>query len=119
MDTTSMRITSVGRDWDAVRLPRYLGLLAVGRLGDAVGSVVVDPGARRLYVLVPVGAAARWALPGTRALGQGSFLALPGQGRTAPPGPYWLTCCPSGRDLVDPQVLLSVLSDVPRNASCP
>lgn len=84
-------ITAVGTAWDAIRMPRCLGLAATEHLGRSMGSVIVEPGERRMYVLIPVGAAAEWEFPDTRALGKDCYLPVPPLTRTEPPGPYWLT----------------------------
>ncbi|GGR32699.1 hypothetical protein [Streptomyces netropsis] len=103
-------ITAVGTDWDAIRMPRYLGLAAAAHLGDALGTVIVEPGERRMYVLVPPGTAGRWDFPDTHALGEDSYLPLPPASRSEPPGPYWLTPPGYRWKLTDPDDLRSALT---------
>ncbi|MCD9196096.1 hypothetical protein [Streptomyces albireticuli] len=115
-------ITAVGYQWDAIRMPRYLGLAAAALLGDGIGTVIVEPGERRMYVLVPAGAAATWDYPETRALGRDSYLPLPPPACTRPPGPYWLTPPDWRWPLADPAKLLTALEAVAsptRDAPCP
>ncbi|MGW8375382.1 hypothetical protein [Streptomyces sp. ODS28] len=83
------RLVPTGRQFDAIRVPRFLGLVALSGL-RRTGAVIVDPRERALYFLVPAGAADTWAVPETRALGTAEYLIVPPPARTAPPGPYWL-----------------------------
>ncbi|MFB8023528.1 hypothetical protein ACFC36_33700 [Streptomyces rubiginosohelvolus] len=82
------RIVAAGRDWDAVRTDRFLGLQAVDRLGAAAGPVIVEPA--RMYFLVPPGSTRAWRLAGSKGLGVNDHVVLPAADRSAPPGPYWL-----------------------------
>lgn len=103
-------ITAVGTDWDAIRMPRYLGLAAAEHLGDTLGTVIVEPGERRMYVLVPQGTAGRWDFPDTHALGADCYLPLPSASRSGPPGPYWLTPPGYRWTLTDPDDLRAALT---------
>ncbi|MEV8475971.1 hypothetical protein [Streptomyces sp. NPDC051173] len=107
---TGGELAPVGHDWDAIRMTRYLGLVAAEHLGDAIGTVIVEPGERRMYVLVPPGTTASWEFPGTRALGQGNYLPLPPPARTQPPGPYWLQRLSWRWKLATPEELLGALT---------
>ncbi|MDQ0693576.1 hypothetical protein [Streptomyces sp. W4I9-2] len=82
------RIAAAGKEWDAVRTDRFLGLQAVDRLGAAAGPVIVEPAA--VYFLVPAGGTKAWDLPQSKGLGTGHYVVLPAADRTRPPGPYWL-----------------------------
>ncbi|QTD96215.1 hypothetical protein [Streptomyces cyanogenus] len=42
-------------EWDAVRVPRQLGLSAMEILGARTGAVVEDPAQSALYFFLPVG----------------------------------------------------------------
>ncbi|MEU5298947.1 hypothetical protein [Streptomyces umbrinus] len=83
-------ITAAGRNWDAVRLPRELGLDAFNSVTGPLGAVAMAPGTRGMYFLVPPGTTRTWELPQTVALGKASHIALPPSDRKRPPGPYWL-----------------------------
>jgi hypothetical protein len=82
------RITAAGKEWDAVRVDRFLGLQAADRLGAAAGPVIVEPTA--MYFLVHPGATRGWGLPQSKGLGETHYVVLPAPGRNHPPGPYWL-----------------------------
>ncbi|MEV7061173.1 hypothetical protein AB0N95_37760 [Streptomyces microflavus] len=82
------RIAAAGETWDAVRTNRFLGLQAVERLGSAAGPVIVEPTA--VYFLVPAGSTRTWDVPQSTGLSDTHYVVLPAQGRTQPPGPYWL-----------------------------
>jgi len=86
----------VGQWWDLVALPEEQGLdlvlqLSRRRGGLRPGPVVRDalPAVPRIYLLVPCGTSRWWRVPGTRALGLGSYVVVPGHRRCRPPGPYW------------------------------
>ncbi|TLS45755.1 hypothetical protein FE633_13410 [Streptomyces montanus] len=83
-------ITPAGRYWDAVRLPRRLGLDAFNAVTGPLGAVVMAPVTRGMYFLVPPGTTRSWNLPQTVGLGEAAHIALPPAGRKYPPGPYWL-----------------------------
>ncbi|WP_426501728.1 hypothetical protein [Streptomyces sp. D54] len=82
------QIAAAGKEWDAVRTDRFLGLQAVDRLGAATGPVIVEPAA--VYFLVPPGGTTAWDLPQSKGLGTGHYVVLPAADRNRPPGPYWL-----------------------------
>lgn len=86
---------AAGRDWDAIRVPRTLGLDALDILGARSGAVVDDPRQPALYWFVAVGAAGLWEVDEARPLGAGNFVAVPPPRRTQGPGPYW-RICPAG-----------------------
>ncbi|MFD4793219.1 hypothetical protein [Streptomyces anulatus] len=85
---TGARIAAAGKEWDAVRTDRFLGLQAVDRLGAASGPVIVEPAA--VYFLVPPGGTTAGDLTQSKGLGAGHYVVLAAADRTRPPGPYWL-----------------------------
>ncbi|MFE2518621.1 hypothetical protein [Streptomyces mirabilis] len=83
--TVSLR--PAGKWWDAVRVPRVIGLEALGRSGGR-GAVMEDPGGGLLYWLVPAGeASGRQTAEGARilVLGDTTHVAVPGPQRTSGP----------------------------------
>ncbi|GGU69054.1 hypothetical protein [Streptomyces daghestanicus] len=105
-------LTDAGHDWDAIRVPRSVGLSAVDLLGSRCGAVLYD-GRAVVYLLVPTGTTT-WSDDTTRALGSGSSLVMPPPRRTAGPGPYWRICPGDGGLLTDPGALAAALVDVSR-----
>ncbi|MFH8670222.1 hypothetical protein ACH4F3_35885 [Streptomyces anulatus] len=97
------RIAAAGKEWDAVRTDRFLGLQAVDRLGAAAGPVIVEPAA--VYFLVPPGGTTAWDVPQSKGLGTGHYVVLPAADRNRPPGPYWL---------LPPERQLAAVDDVRR-----
>ncbi len=83
-------LTPAGTYWDAVRLPRELGLQTMTYVSGSVGAVLMGPPARGMYFLVPPGTTGSWDVPQTSALSSASYVALPPDYRIRPPGPYWL-----------------------------
>ncbi|MFK0120721.1 hypothetical protein [Streptomyces sp. NPDC090994] len=106
-------LEDVGRDWDAIRIPRSVGLSAADVLGARSGAIL-DDGAV-VYFFVPVGTASTWTDDTTRALGTGSTLVVPPRRRTAGPGPFWRICPSDGGMLTDPGALAAALGDVTRS----
>ncbi|MFF4257933.1 DUF6415 family natural product biosynthesis protein [Streptomyces sp. NPDC001663] len=88
---TGMRLTPAGVEWDAVRVGRYLGVQAIGRIARP-GAVAVDPACAEpfLYFLLPAGSTDGWEVPHTRPLGANAYVVLPPADKDSPPGPYWL-----------------------------
>ncbi|HEX5568132.1 MAG TPA: GGDEF domain-containing protein [Streptomyces sp.] len=104
------RAVPAGTWWDAVRMPGPLGhrvLETLRRHGDGPPGPVIahprggpgepvpqapgGPGAQsRLYFLVPPRTVGRWEVPGTRALGHGSYVVVPDADSVRPPGLHWL-----------------------------
>lgn len=124
MDTRTMRwtppnghdaeLTAAGEDWDALRLPAYLGDLVLDRLGGECGAVIGDPYAQRMYWLIRPGAAAGWTFPDiayVQLLGTASWVGVPPRDRSGPPGLHWAKL-PEGSLLTDPESLHYVLSAV-------
>ncbi len=91
-------IVAAGVEWDAIKVPRYAGLFALGKL-TRPGAVAVDPASAPpvLYFLVPPQSTAGWDVPKTTALSLAAHVVLPALHREAPPGPYWLIAPGRGR----------------------
>ncbi|MFI5727026.1 hypothetical protein [Streptomyces cyaneofuscatus] len=102
------RIAAAGEAWDAVRTNRFLGLQAVERLGSTAGPVIVEPTA--VYFLVPASSTSTWDVPQSTGLSETHYVVLPAQGKTQPPGPYWLL--PPRRPLGSTDELRRVLEAV-------
>ncbi|MFF5205041.1 hypothetical protein [Streptosporangium sp. NPDC000396] len=81
---------STGLEWDAIRVPRYIGLAALTRLPTIDFPVIVDPVERTVYFLVPVGEADDWEMPDARILIVTRHLLIPPIQQDMPPGRYWL-----------------------------
>ncbi|MFF5186481.1 hypothetical protein ACFY30_22340 [Streptomyces sp. NPDC000345] len=100
-----------GHDWDAIRVPRSIGLDAIGILGQRCGAVVADGHGGALYFFTPVGTAAQWDVENTRPLGKGSTVTIPPARRTEGPGVHWRICPGDGRWLTEPGALHAALAD--------
>ncbi|MCX4582450.1 hypothetical protein [Streptomyces sp. NBC_01481] len=99
-----------GEWWDAVRVPRAIGLSVLGRLGDDTGAVIEDPGGRLFYWLVPTGHAVAWEFhpaAQVQVLRETAHVAVPGPQRTA--GPQWRVPPTRGRCLTDASQLRAAL----------
>lgn len=120
--TSACTLFDAGGMWDAVRVPRRVGLAAMTILGPRCGGVVDDEMNSVVYYFVPVGTAASWEVAATRALGAGASVAIPSNRRTAGPGPYWRMCPGEKGWLTEPRAPGSAgrLYDhhPPRNAPC-
>lgn len=104
-------MTPAGVDWDAIRVPRFLGLQVIERLGPQVGPVIVHPGARTMYFLVPRGTTGAWtAMTPAAVLGDGCYVFLPARYKQRPPGPYWLT--PRQQPLADTPTIRTTLESL-------
>ncbi|MBW1598253.1 hypothetical protein [Streptomyces sp. JJ38] len=83
-DEHTLAAVAAGRWWDAIRVEGDLGTRLANTLLDAqgrrCGPVVRDPLGPRptTYFLVAAGTSARWAEPGTEALGVCCYVVLPG-----------------------------------------
>lgn len=100
-----------GKDWDAVRVPRQLGLAAMVLLGARCGAVLEYPHKAAVYFFVRRGTAADWAFDGTHAVGEGSTLTIPPGRYTTGPGPHWRVCPGDGDWLTDAGALRAALED--------
>lgn len=106
-------ILPAGVEWDAVRVPRYLGLAALDQFPSSPGPVIVDPQSRTLYFFVPKGSTDSWSLPQITPLRESQFLVVPPETRISPPGPYWLVEPGPGdhrMPMANPDELYSVLA---------
>ncbi|GAA3137537.1 hypothetical protein ACFQ0X_29650 [Streptomyces rectiviolaceus] len=116
--TVSMR--AAGKWWDAVRVPRGIGLDALDRLGDYTGAVIEDPSSARLYWLVPPGEADGWSLPVNAqvlVLGGTAYVAVPGPECTF--GPRWRVPPTQGDALTDTVRLHAALAAAAAHAVGP
>ncbi|MBQ1090647.1 hypothetical protein [Streptomyces sp. B93] len=100
-----------GQDWDAIRVPRSVGLAAMTILGSHCGAIVEDPLSSVVYYFVPVGTAADWDVVNTRPLGVGAAVTIPPARRTAGPGPHWRMWPGEDRWLTDPAALRAAIDD--------
>lgn len=101
----------VGQDWDAIRVPRGLGLAAMAVLGSRCGAVLEYPHKAVVYYFVLCGTATGWQVYGTQAIGEGSTLTIPPARCTAAPGPYWRVCPGDSDWLTDAHALQAALED--------
>lgn len=109
--TAGCELLPAGRDWDAVRVPRSVGLAAVTILGVRSGAVIEDPREPCLYWFIAAGSAGEWAVDNTQLLQAGAFLSVPPARRTDGPGPYW-RICPGDTDwLTDVGALRAAVED--------
>lgn len=102
------RIAAAGLEWDAVKIPRFVGLQVLHALPKP-GAVMVEPTDRALYFLVPPGSTANWTCPQSSPLGESTFVILPPHSKQSPPGPYWLITPNSARLHTDTRVLGAAL----------
>lgn len=107
-------LEDAGHDWDAIRVPRAVGVPAVAILGSRCGAVVDDPLTKLLYFFTPVGTAARWDVAGTRALGAGATVTIPPARRTQGRDPHWRVCPGDDGWITDPDALRAALEDSER-----
>ncbi|MFI5775460.1 hypothetical protein ACIA74_45305, partial [Streptomyces sp. NPDC051658] len=104
------RIAPAGQTWDAIRVPRFLGLQTIGELGNRARPVTMDPAAHLMYFLVPTATASTWNLPQTTVLSARNHVVIPPQDKETPPGPYWQIT--SRRPLTDTAALHHALQKV-------
>ncbi|MFE9533267.1 hypothetical protein [Streptomyces sp. NPDC006691] len=98
-----------GVDWDAIRVPRVLGLTALDILGPRSGAVIDD--GHGLYWFLPPGAGDDWDGQSTRLLARGSSLTIPPARRTQGPGPYWRICPGDTNWHTEPAALCAAIED--------
>ncbi|MGW7208478.1 hypothetical protein [Streptomyces sp. NPDC054837] len=80
-DLPGLRLLRVGDDWDLLRTPAEIGLLALAHLraiGAAIGPVLYDSPNERLYYAIRTGAADSWDGLPVRHLSSSSWLVAPG-----------------------------------------
>ncbi|TWV56314.1 hypothetical protein FRZ03_04210 [Streptomyces misionensis] len=102
-----------GHGWDAIRVPRSVGLAALAILGPRCGAAIEDPltAAGVVHYFVPAGTADKWTVVNTTALGRGAALMIPPSRRTEGPGPYWRVCPGEDGWLTDPDALAAAIAD--------
>ncbi|RMB87680.1 hypothetical protein [Streptomyces shenzhenensis] len=106
---TTYTLLDASRDWDAIRVPRSIGLAAMAVLGTRCGAVVEDRTV--VYYFVPAGTAQAWDMENTRPLGTGASVTIPPARRTEGPGPHWRMCPGEDGWLTQPQALQAALED--------
>lgn len=113
-------LLAAGIDWDAIRVPRSVGVNCLEILGHRNAAVVEDPRESALYWFIAAGASAGWDVPQTRPLGVTQYLVVPPLHRVAGPGPHWRIGLVEGRLITDVQALRGAVEDViGRNANIP
>ncbi|WP_405753503.1 hypothetical protein OHA19_43230 (plasmid) [Streptomyces sp. NBC_00012] len=105
------RLEKAGRTWDAIRVPRSVGLSALAILGTRSGAVLEDPLSAALYWFIPVGDAAAWDVAGTRVLAEDAHLVIPPVRRTQGPGPHWRVCPADETWMTEAAALQAALED--------
>ncbi|GHE73878.1 hypothetical protein GCM10018771_64800 [Streptomyces cellulosae] len=100
-----------GESWDAIRVPRSVGLTAVGNLGPRCGAVAEDPAGLVVYFFTRCGTALTWCVENTRGLGPGATVTIPPRRRTSGPGPHWRICPGDAGWLTDADALHAALLD--------
>ncbi|MFH8577091.1 hypothetical protein [Streptomyces zaomyceticus] len=109
LSATGCESVAVGVSWDAVRVPRSIGLIAVDILGQRSGAVIDDGMA--LYWLLPLRSASQWDIVGTRVLRDGETLSIPPARRTIGPGPHWRICPGEDNHLTPADALRAAVED--------
>lgn len=104
-------LRDVGQEWDAIRVPRQLGLAASAILGTRCGAVLEYPHRGVVVFFVPRGTAAIWEVEGTQAVGEGVTLTIPPARCTSAPGPHWRVCPGDDGWLTDARALQAALED--------
>ncbi|MCQ4045290.1 hypothetical protein ACFOSC_30860 [Streptantibioticus rubrisoli] len=105
------RLMAAGVDWDAVRVPRTIGMVVLTILGTRSGAVIEDPCGSALYWFISKGAATAWDVPGTRPLGVTHHLVVPSAHRVRKPGPHWVIRPTDGQLTTDVRDLRSAVED--------
>ncbi|GGS50254.1 hypothetical protein [Streptomyces cinerochromogenes] len=80
-DVPGLRLLRVGDDWDLVRTPAAIGILALAHLRAteaAIGPVLYDGPNERLYYVIGTGSAGIWSGLPVRHLSNHSWLVAPG-----------------------------------------
>ncbi|WP_175439147.1 hypothetical protein [Streptomyces vilmorinianum] len=116
LTASGCELLEAGAAWDAVRVPRELGLVALEILGSRSGSVVEDPAEAALYWFVQAGSTDVWDIEHARVLSVGHTVAVPPARRTSGPGPRWLVCPGEESFLTDTGALQAALADSHRLA---
>ncbi|ARF59845.1 hypothetical protein B1H19_32960 [Streptomyces gilvosporeus] len=98
-------LLAAGIDWDAVRVPRSIGVCCLDILGGRSAAVVEDPRESALYWFIATGASAGWDVAQTRPLGMTQYLVVPPLHRVAGPGLHWRIRPAEGRLITDVRAL--------------
>ncbi|MFI6764964.1 hypothetical protein [Streptomyces sp. NPDC050355] len=98
-------LRAAGIDWDAVRVPRSIGIRALAILGTRSGAVIEDPYEPAVYWFVREGATTGWDVPETRPLSVTQHLVVPPPHRIEGPGPHWRIRLTDGRLITDVRAL--------------
>ncbi|MEU4492156.1 hypothetical protein OG729_03915 [Streptomyces sp. NBC_00210] len=109
--TADCQLQAAGFDWDAVRVPRSIGIHVLEILGHRSGAVIEDPREPAVYWFVRQGSTAGWDVPETRPLGMTQHLVVPPPHRVRGPGLHWRICPTGGRLITDVRVLRTALED--------
>ncbi|MYS13705.1 hypothetical protein [Streptomyces sp. SID4982] len=107
------RLRESGEDWDAIRVPRSVGLSALAVLGPRCAAAIEDPlvSSGVVYFFTAVGTATTWDVENTRALAAGATLTIPPVRRTEGPGAHWRVCPGEDGWLTDPGALAAAIGD--------
>lgn len=108
----SCEIQGAGFRWDAVRVPRGVGVRVLIALGPRSGAVIEDPREPAFYWFVRTGTAAVWNVPDTRPLGLNQHLVVPPLHRVRGPGLHWRVSPGTAPMLTDAQVLHAAVESV-------
>lgn len=98
-------LLAAGVDWDAVRIPRSVGVGCLAILGDHSAAVVEDPRESALYWFIGLGESAGWDVARTRPLGVRQYLVVPPLHRVHGPGLHWRIRPVEGRLITDARAL--------------
>ncbi|WP_052229731.1 hypothetical protein [Streptomyces sp. CT34] len=105
-------LLATGIDWDAIRVPRSIGVRCLDVLGGRSAAVVEDPRESALYWFIAPGASAGWDVAHTRPLGTTQYLVVPPLHRAAGPGLHWRIRPVEGRLITDARALRAAVEDV-------
>lgn len=98
-----------GVSWDAVRVPKWLAVPALDRVGDRSGAVIEDRWGPVWYWLIPPGSGHDWQHGhGIEVLGATCWVVVPPARRTSGAGVRWLLPPASGRALLTDADVLRV-----------
>ncbi|MEU9121006.1 hypothetical protein AB0C96_14290 [Streptomyces sp. NPDC048506] len=104
-------LLAAGVEWDAIRVPRGVGLCCLDILGSRSAAVVEDPRESALYWFVAEGASAGWEVALTRPLGLTQYLVVPPLHRVHGPGLHWRIRPVEGRLITDVRALRAAVEE--------
>ncbi|MFJ2195152.1 hypothetical protein [Streptomyces violaceusniger] len=114
---TDVQALPAGKWWDAVRAASTVGERALKLLGDENGAVIQDKYGT-LYWLVAVGSATSWHLRQVRVLteltDECTYLGVPPDSWTTPPGTHWRVSLSVDHYLTDAWKLWGALAEADR-----